>query len=245
MMCYKLIIHTLHCDVRPLIAVCDDITKPLVDPYAVPKPCYCKNREQEIRNRLRCEYGHSCCYMTAEQVRCRKENCEQVVRFHKYIRRDISREAFFERGPAKDDEGWAPLPVIDEEFCDLCYAPCSTAEFARARESFLKEAKGLYEIMTQIRKTEAEIRQKSIHMMSLEHQSCLFLERNWEQVCGQPTLNDWQCDAEQDFEDLDSELEVLEGEAEAQRETLLDHYFRVVELEEEGQGAITNLEAWE
>lgn len=229
------------------MAVSDDVAKPLVDPYAVPKPCYCsRSRERDIRPRfrLRCEYGHSCCHTTSKRIRCTKEDCEQVVRFHRYLRRDVDRRALLERGPAEDGEGWAPLPVIDGDSCDLGTAPRLTAEFVLARESFLEEAKGLYEVMSQVNKTEAELRQKCIHLRSREHESCLSLERDWEQMGGCLTAKDWQCDAEQDVEDLDGELKILEAEAKVQRESLLDSYFRMAALEEEGQGTIVGLDAW-
>lgn len=135
-MCYKIVCHTLRCDVRPLVSVSDDVAKPLVDPYAAPNPCDCEHPDPKIQPRLRCDFGHNCCFMTAKHVSCRKEDCGQVVTFHKYTRPDISREVLLERGPAKDDEGWAPLPVIDGECCDLGFAPGLTAEFVRAREKF-------------------------------------------------------------------------------------------------------------
>ncbi|KAH8903623.1 hypothetical protein BR93DRAFT_981390 [Coniochaeta sp. PMI_546] len=244
-MCYKLITHTLHCDVRPLVVMGDDVAKPLVDPYATPTACNCKDRDPNIRLRLRCDYGHNCCYMTAKLVFCRKQDCNEAVRFHKYTRRSIVAKDLAKRGPAEEDEGWAPLPVIDGDFCDVGVAPCPTAEFIRAREKFLQQAKGLYEILLQIKKTEADIRQKCIHLLSPVHNNCLYLEGCWEALCGYPTENDVHCYGEHEIEDMDNELLLLESEAEEIRSDFVDYYVQLIRLEDEGHDTITGLDAWD
>ncbi len=244
-MCYKVITHTLRCDVRPLVVMGNDVAKPLLNPYATPAACHCKKRDIKILFRLRCDYGHNCCYMTAKRVCCGKEDCKETVLFHKYTRRSISSKAAAERGPAKEDEGWAPLPVIDGDFCDFGIVPRATAEFVQAREKFLSGAKGLYEVLLQMKKTEAEIRQKSLHLLSPVHDNCLFLNGYWEALCGYPTETDFQCRAEYDIEDLDCELTLLESKSEEIRSDFVDCYLQLIELEDDRQGTITGLKAWE
>jgi len=243
-MCYKLISHTLHCDVRPLIAVSDHITKPLIDPYAAPEPCHCKDPDLTIRPHLRCDFGHKCCYMTSMHFPCDQADCQRVVLFHGYTRRNISRDAYLERGPAGQDEGWAPLPSIDDDVYDLEHAPVATERFIQARSRFLWRAKGLYEVLSKIREFEAETRQRRVHLLSREHGTCVFLEDNWERVCGYPTGNVWDCRVDEDLEDLERGLEVMEEVADRFRGRVLDAYFRMVELEEAREGDIRGLNAW-
>lgn len=80
--------------------------------------------------------------------------------------------------------------------------------------------------------------------MSSDHQSCLFLEHNWERLCGHLTQNKWQCNAEEDIEDLDGELELLGEDAKALRGRQVDAYFGMTRLHEEGHGDIMGLYAW-
>ena len=208
-MCYKQITHTLHCDVRPLVGMTDDVERPLVNPYATPSSCRCLKKSRRIA-RLQCEYGHSCCFMTTRKLSCRKGGCNDVVLFHKYVRRDISRKLRRERGPAAPEEGWAPLPVIDGDVCDMGLAPRASAEFRRVRELLLNQAQEAYTLLCQIKKTETEMREKSEHMFSQAHVYCSYLGSNWEQVCGYPTVVGFDCWAQKEFDDLDRELVLLQ-----------------------------------
>lgn len=250
-MCYKIITHMLHCDVRPLVVMIDDISKPMINPYATPTTCKCGYFDPKIQPRLWCDFGHNCCYMTVKVLCCRNKNCREVFRFHRYNRRNISKGALDQRGPATEDEGWAPLPVIDGDICDFVLAPPATLEFVRSREKFLNQAKGLYETLLHIKKTEADIRQKSAHLCSTardnhdNHGNCLHLKNFWEALCGYPTENDFQCNAEHDIKDLDSELMLLKSQSEDKYLDVVDSYLRLLELEDNGQGTITGLDAWE
>lgn len=250
-MCYKIIAHTLHCDVRPLVVMIDDISKPLINPYATPTACKCGNPDPKIQPRLRCDFGHNCCYMTVKMLCCRNKNCREVFRFHRYNRRNISEGALDQRGTATEDEGWAPLPVIDGDICDLGQAPPATAEFVQAREKLLNQAKGLYETLLHIKKTDAEIRQKSAHLFSTErdnhnsHSNCLYLKKFWEALCGYPTENDFQYNAEHDIKDLETSLVFLKSQSEDKYWDVVDSCIQLLELEDNGQGTITGLDAWE
>jgi hypothetical protein len=236
----------MHCDVRLLVAVSDDVDKPLIDPYAVPEPCRCTMQDLPRRRRLdlHCDFGHKCCFVTAKLFPFKRKNCKQAVLFHEYKRRGISREALFARGPATEDEGWAPLPSIDADIYGLRYAPSATSEFRSTRGRFLEESRGLYEVLRSIKKTEAAVQQKSAHLQGKQHESCLFLEKNWEWVCGYPSAKNWECSAREDLEMLTRETDILEEVAKEFRDRLVDAFFAMVQLEEEGEGEITGLSSW-
>lgn len=78
-MCYKVVTHTLMCDVRPLI--CDG-NQAYVDPYAKPVPCNC-NARPFILARFACE-DHSCCMRIEKLVRCTNEQPCVPFMYHRY-----------------------------------------------------------------------------------------------------------------------------------------------------------------
>lgn len=78
-MCYKVITHTLMCDVRPVI--CDG-NQIYVDPYAKPVPCNC-NARPFILARFSCE-DHSCCMRIEKMVYCTNEQPCLPFLYHRY-----------------------------------------------------------------------------------------------------------------------------------------------------------------
>ncbi|KAL2759987.1 hypothetical protein ACRALDRAFT_1079105 [Sodiomyces alcalophilus JCM 7366] len=106
-MCYRVYIHTLKCDVRPVLS---DGRNPLIDPYAPPSTCSCPP-DQTLSSRLRCRH-HGCCLLSAKTYECPKE-CRHMALYHVYIPRRPKRGVHFSRGPDEHSASWRDIPVFD------------------------------------------------------------------------------------------------------------------------------------
>jgi hypothetical protein len=245
-MCYKRITHTLECDMRPLVVGSDDVTKPLVDPYATPSACHCAEQNPKIKPQFRCDYGHYCCFATAAKVPCRDAACEELVIFHRYVRRDPvyvdPAAADDDRAAASPDEGWAPLPVVDGDFCDLGLVPRASAEFARVRALFLEKARGKYAVMVEMKRIEADFRRVSVHLASRAHKLCLYLRGNGME---QPRHRHLRCYCEREYEDLYVEGKLLLGEYDAMFWAIEEYGARLRQLSNNREGIITGLDSWD
>jgi hypothetical protein len=113
-MCWTIISHKLDHDVRTIITPCHaEPEKSFVNPYGIPKLCVC-GPDPTIHSALRCEW-HDCCRSCSRLVRCAvQEPCETPVKYHKYepARRDNPSD---DRCFGSEQEGWHPLPVLDEK----------------------------------------------------------------------------------------------------------------------------------
>lgn len=117
-MCYRIVIHSMRCDVRPLLSDGDRI---YVDAYAKPLECDCK-QEKQIRPWLRCE-EHGCCMRTAKMYRCGSGDdavaCgQEPLEYHEYeqahIRTFEKDEEHFFGLAAKKRHPWADIPAVDD-----------------------------------------------------------------------------------------------------------------------------------
>lgn len=228
----------LLCDVRPLVAG-GGVDQPLVNPYATPRTCKC-SKDPEIKPRFQCDW-HNCCRMTAKIVPCPAwEKCEKLVMFHKYVRRNVELDEALDLVPATAGEGWAPLPVIDGEYCDVDVAPPITAEFAAVRELFLEKAKGMYDGMVRIEEIMSESRERSTKLANM-------IWGSRRKTMGGRLSSGRQFlirHIEDRLQELDRERNLVEAELETTC-VGFERYSEVLEeLVEEGLGTISGLDAW-
>ncbi|KAM0439999.1 hypothetical protein ACHAPT_001101 [Fusarium lateritium] len=82
-MCWRIVTHTLNCDVRPIIY--DEMNKTkLVDPFANPVRCNCPDHHLD---RFQCKY-HGCCLATEELDLCHQDHCPKIFfTLHRYAQR--------------------------------------------------------------------------------------------------------------------------------------------------------------
>ncbi|OIW24658.1 hypothetical protein CONLIGDRAFT_102153 [Coniochaeta ligniaria NRRL 30616] len=231
-MCYIVITHTMRCDVRPIVAIDFDCTNPSVDPYATPGACQCQGRDAEIRLRLRCGFGHNCCYIShSKKTSCGVEDCKEPVLFHKYIRRSISSKGLFGDCPAQESDSWPTFPVIDGHLCELNLAPRMTAEFVRTREKLLAGSKSLYELANQWADNMSEVILKARRLHDLVH------------VSNRPSSEqyDTRCLIRYESDNFLSESNRLLRQTIDIRDDVARSFFQLLLLEGDGQGTITGL----
>ncbi|KAF5021447.1 hypothetical protein F66182_6511 [Fusarium sp. NRRL 66182] len=79
-MCYKVITHTMRCDMRAIISDGETI---YADPFAEPISCGCLS--EKLRPWLQCD-THGCCLTYAKMQYCPKiSSCNDVVQLHRYV----------------------------------------------------------------------------------------------------------------------------------------------------------------
>ncbi|KAL2106773.1 hypothetical protein VUR80DRAFT_6228 [Thermomyces stellatus] len=99
-MCYKVITHSLRCDVRPLIS---DGDRDIVSGYSDPVSCAC-TPNPAIVPWLQCP-DHGCCRTISRLRRCTNINpCKNPRPFHLYEQAHTSTDP------------WPELPVLDKAF---------------------------------------------------------------------------------------------------------------------------------
>ncbi|KAK7424750.1 hypothetical protein QQX98_000330 [Neonectria punicea] len=166
-MCYKVITHTLVCDIRPLIS---DGKEFLVDPFAKPTECHC-GIQREMKKYFRCD-KHKCCMVTCNMVSCpTDEKCEYVIPMQRYNQASFKREKTWEAFQTADEyifpEG---LPFV----CDM------TEHFLNALVETLYMGQAMALARTML--TEA---QKNIETVRRQHRARYPLCKG--------LLNEWKC----------------------------------------------------
>lgn len=113
-MCYRVVTHTMRCDMRPVIS--SGITV-YTDPFADTLSYTCFNEHLD-RPWLQCD-DHGCCMKTSKMKWCPDINtCNEVIELHRYVqarprRRNIwktSTSSIWSLPPTQDEpESWAPV----------------------------------------------------------------------------------------------------------------------------------------
>lgn len=79
-MCYRVVTHTMRCDVRPIISDGEIL---YIDPFAEPISCWCFN-EHSARPWLQCD-THGCCMTYSKMEWCPEvHSCNDVIELHRY-----------------------------------------------------------------------------------------------------------------------------------------------------------------
>ncbi len=79
-MCYRHILHTLHCDVRPLITAIADAAKGDQVDLTTPRRPATARRGSVDRHQLRCTFGHRCCLARSWRVSCGRRAAAAAAR---------------------------------------------------------------------------------------------------------------------------------------------------------------------
>ncbi|EEU47272.1 uncharacterized protein NECHADRAFT_77550 [Fusarium vanettenii 77-13-4] len=108
-MCWKVIIHNLRCDVRPLIY--DGMYGKYIDSFQTPTPCKCAAKHQA---RVQCQ-DHGCCFLTEYIEACSHKNCTQTYDIHRYKHLPQQQKVWminpiFYTQPGDD---WEPIQYVD------------------------------------------------------------------------------------------------------------------------------------
>ncbi|KAJ4327550.1 hypothetical protein N0V84_002078 [Fusarium piperis] len=109
-MCWRVIMHSLKCDVRPIIF--DGMYNQFIDPFAAPNACNCP---PEHKNWIQCP-DHGCCILTKRIEPCSQPNCTQTYDIHRYDRRPRPQQIWgvnpiFYGQPDDDWKKWEYLDV--------------------------------------------------------------------------------------------------------------------------------------
>ena len=158
-MCYKVIFHSLRCDVRPVIS-CGGL-KDIVSSYTPPIPCSCEP-DPSIVPWLRCA-DHGCCRITTRLDRCDAPNPCPVPRpYHIYERAESSTVL------------WVKLDVLDGHFAaDRTPKTYESPEWGEALNRLMVAGEQLKEAEDLMRRIREEIEvMELVHF--LEHGECWF-----------------------------------------------------------------------
>lgn len=187
-MCYRIITHTLRCDVRPTISVKID----LVDPLAEPARCNC-SANNEVKPWLRCD-EHGCCMITAKMAWCPdSENCTVTLDYHRYHQAPCNvRSSWNAGGPGLPDlhatfdvtdPKWERLLAFDELFFDganLQFNP-SPPLYVTALDSMIIAGR----LIQETKVTLASLKRETGAMTREHHDEC-------GEAC-EWVLNEWEC----------------------------------------------------
>lgn len=211
-MCYKVITHTLMCDVRPVL--CDG-HQIYVDPYSKPIPCNC-NARPFIRARFACE-DHACCMRIEKMVYCTREQPCFVSEYHRYEQKRCSNVWGINRTMQGDNywadantflPAWPELPIFDDgtnlHTGDLSVTVRSESDhFLRARLNVLTTGRLIASIVVTLEEAhERLVNFRERH--SVLHGSC---ER---------VLNPWECKVIPPIQELDGVVHGLRHTLERQ-----------------------------
>ena len=192
-MCYKVITHTVRCDVRPIIS---DGFYIFVDPYTTPGSCNCE-AQPSIRARFSCDQ-HGCCIRTEKNVRCGESwNCWETepVEFHRYrqnlnsnLSTDGSQPEVWHVVPNFDaDSFYLPLDALTQH---RVAAPVESALLRTARTNALNTGHAIADAIFEMGKA-----QKRVEKLRLRHEgnhpSCERVLNEWE--CAETTpIREWE-----------------------------------------------------
>ncbi len=180
-MCYRIVRHNVICDVRSKVTIlegADYITA--TNPYETRScPISCDG-DHRIAKWFGCEYGHRCCFMTAEIIRCSedcKEVCKDMPVYHSYTYREgpEDRETF------QSASAWESLPSIDEHISSSppWGVPMLSDAFIAHREEFLTAGVALHDAVRNIRRKIPKLLKATAHLRSSYHEHCRTMAQDW------------------------------------------------------------------
>ncbi|KAF5004320.1 hypothetical protein FDECE_9168 [Fusarium decemcellulare] len=190
-MCYRVVTHTLCCDVQPVMSDGVDLC---VDPFAPPHQCRCFPNET-IRPWLRCE-SHGCCMQTAKMVWCPDvEDCAEVVEMHRYHKAQSQPRCIWANELTNkfgfdlldkifSDPDWRQIPVLDELlFPDNGLPPLTSLapQFLNALENLTTVGRLIADTQSSLLELEEDVKDRRTRHDVFHGEAC---ER---------VLNEWEC----------------------------------------------------
>lgn len=193
-MCYRIFIHYMVCDVRPLMSTVADVTiqeTPYVNPYVAPPSCrreFCPGHGAGfvIPEGNVCSY-HPCCMRSAKELRCSKDCCPEQHKgnwksaylahepdvdecghfrpLHYYIQ-DYRKVPSAEKRVA-----WTKAKLVDALYFrgETGEAPCETIAFIQARTSLFGNMRRLYLLREKLKERMKEFDRTNTSDIELTH----------------------------------------------------------------------------
>ncbi|KAK1767858.1 hypothetical protein QBC33DRAFT_558686 [Phialemonium atrogriseum] len=206
-MCNRIICHKLHCDVRGVITTSEpiydaDVNGPIVSAHPSPQPCTCPS-DPTIKPRLKCTYGHRCCYMAVRILPCADATCTTPTELHKY--------------EPRTGTVWEPLPEIDSDPLPPATGvpaqgpPAAVIPTRGPEGGLLRAGDRIQTLSAQMHAVGAAIRRREAHLGGVGHGICVAIEADWERTRrypGEPRRV--RCNAEIEARMLREELKELQ-----------------------------------
>ncbi|KPM35548.1 hypothetical protein AK830_g11011 [Neonectria ditissima] len=124
-MCYKIVSHSLVCDVRSLLS---DGREVFVDTFRDPLECDCKV-QREMKSWFRCD-KHKCCMVSAKMIRCPpQDECNLTIYLQRYEQASFQRKKVWMEAQNVDEymfpKGLPVLHYVTEDFEEAVNATLS------------------------------------------------------------------------------------------------------------------------